>query len=56
MSRLVLEIDGQPRKDRVHRPELSEAPASVHGEAALDQLQQWLDVLAADLSGSDQFL
>ena len=56
MSRLVLEIDGQPRKDRVNRFDFTESPASVHAIAALHQLQQRLHVRAADLAGSHQFL
>src|SRR2546429_8607608 len=56
MPRLVWEIDGQPRKNRVHRLDFAEAPASVHGVAALDQLQQRFNVLAADLAGGNQFL
>ena len=56
MARLVLKINGQPREDRIHRLDLAEAPASMHGEAALDQLQQRFDMLTADLSGGHQFL
>ena len=56
MPRFVLEINGQPRKDRVHRLDFAEPPASMHGETALHQLQQRFDMLTADLARSDQFL
>ena len=56
MARLVREIDGQPRKDRIDGFDFAEPPASVHAIAALHQLQQRLHVLAPDLAGGHQFL
>ena len=56
MPRLVWEVNGQPRENRVHCLDFAEAPASVHGVAALHQLQQRFNVLTADLAGGNQFL
>ena len=55
MAGLVMEIDGETGKNRVHALNAPKSPASMHTKAILGQLYQWLDVLPGQLPGGDQF-
>jgi hypothetical protein len=56
VTRLVLKIDREARKNSVHRSDAAEAPTAMHAVAAGRQLHQRLDMAALDLSGRHHFL
>ncbi len=55
VARFVREIDGEPAENRVHSGNFSEAPASMHAIAAGGELNERLQLLAADFSSAQQF-
>src|SRR5215831_5655640 len=56
VAQLVLKIDGEPRKNGIHRLNFPKTPASVHAEAAVGQLNQGFDVVALQLACRRHFL
>jgi hypothetical protein len=45
VPRLILKINGESGKHRIHGLDSSKTPTSVHAEAAVCQLHQWFDMV-----------
>jgi hypothetical protein len=56
VTRFVFKIDGESRKNSVHRPDAAEAPTAMHAKAAGRKLHQWLDVPTLNLPRHRHFL